>query len=148
MRTGTLTLVGALVTWTGDIPVGGVVTVTGTVTVNNPDAGDKVLTSTITTAAAGSNCPLTGGSDPLCSVSVLVNVPALTITQTANTTRAVPGQHVTYTIVVHNTGQTSYTGITVTDSLAEMLDEVTYDTGSATATTGSLAPPTATSRAS
>lgn len=54
----------------------------------------------------------------------------------------------TYTIVVHNTGQTSYTGITVTDSLAEMLDEVTYDTGSATATTGSLAPPTATSRAS
>ena len=121
--------------------MGGVVTVTGTVTVNNPDKGDKALTSTITTAAAGSNCPLTGGSDPLCSVSV--KVPELTITQTANTTlaHAVPGQQVTYTIVVHNTGQTPYTGITVADSLAEMLDDASYDTGSATATATTGATP-------
>ena len=51
-----------------------------------------------------------------------------------------PGQQVTYTIVVHNTGQTPYTGITVADSLAEMLDDASYDTGSATATAGSPAP--------
>ena len=38
---GTLTIAGNGVTWTGDIPVGGVVTVTGTVTVNRPDAGNQ-----------------------------------------------------------------------------------------------------------
>ena len=54
---GTLTIVGTGVTWTGNIPVGGTVTVTGTVTVNNPDTGNHALTSTITTTAAGSNCP-------------------------------------------------------------------------------------------
>ena len=54
---GTLAITGNAVTWTGSIPVGGTVTVTGTVTVNNPDTGNQLLTSTITTAAAGSNCP-------------------------------------------------------------------------------------------
>ena len=34
---GTLSLTSTGITWTGDIPVGGTVTVTGTVTVQNPD---------------------------------------------------------------------------------------------------------------
>ena len=44
-----------------------------------------------------------------------------------------PGQTVTYTITVHNTGGTGYTGATVTDSLAEMTDDASYVTGSAAA---------------
>ena len=40
---GTLTLTSTGISWTGNIPVGGVVTVTGTVTVKNPDPGNKVL---------------------------------------------------------------------------------------------------------
>ena len=71
---GTLTLTGTGISWTGSIPVGGTVTVTGTVTVNNPDAGNKVMTSTLTTSAAGSNCPA-GGTDPACTATVTVLVP-------------------------------------------------------------------------
>ena len=80
---GTLTLTGTGISWTGSIPVGGTVTVTGTVTVNNPDTGNKVMASTLTTAAPGSNCPA-GGTDPRCTVTVSVLIPGLTIVKTAN----------------------------------------------------------------
>ena len=59
---GTLTLTGTGISWTGNIPVGGTVTVTGTVTVNNPDTGNKVMTSTLTTSAAGQQLP--GRAEP------------------------------------------------------------------------------------
>ena len=66
-----------------------------------------------------------------------VLVPALSITQAANTTAAVPGQVIAYTLTITNTGQTTYTGATVTDSFAQMFDDATYD-GNATATAGAL----------
>jgi choice-of-anchor A domain-containing protein/uncharacterized repeat protein (TIGR01451 family) len=132
---GTLVLTATGISWTGDIDVGQTVTVTGTVTVNNPDTGNKLLASTITTAAAGSNCPA-GTTDPLCSISVPVLVPALTITKTANATAAVPGQTVSYTITIADTGQTSYTGATVTDRL-ELLGDAAYN-NNASPTIGSV----------
>ena len=49
-------------------------TVTFSVTVNNPDTGDKVLATTVTSAAAGNNCPA-GGTDPACATSVPVTRP-------------------------------------------------------------------------
>ena len=122
--------------WAGNIPAGGSVTVTGTVTVKNPDTGNKVMTTTSATTAAGSNCP-PGGTDPRCSVSVPVLVPALSITQAANASSAVPGQVIGYTLTVTNTGQTPYTGTAVTDSFAQMLDDAAYD-GDATATAGTV----------
>ncbi len=133
---GTLTLTATGITWTGSIPVGGTVTVTGTVTVNNPDTGNQVLASTLATATAGSNCPA-GGTDPACSVSVTVLTPALTIVKTANLSSAVPGQPISYTITVTNTGQTPYPGATVTDSFADSADDAAYN-GDATTTAGSL----------
>ena len=87
---------------------------TGTVTVKNPDTGNKSMASTLSTAAAGSNCPA-GGTDPRCSVSVPVLTPALTIVTTASATAAVPGQPVTVTVTVTDTGQTPYSGAVVTD---------------------------------
>ena len=56
-------------TWTADLAPGAAATITFTVTVNNPDTGDKSLTSTITSAAAGNNCPA-GGTDPRCTATV------------------------------------------------------------------------------
>ena len=134
---GTLTLTSTGISWTGSIPVGGAVTVTGTVTVNNPDTGNKVMASTLSTTAAGSNCP-SGSADPRCSVSVAIQIPALSITQAANTTAAVPGQQVGFTVTIADTGPTAYTGITVTDTL-QMLDDATYNndaTAAVTAGTG------------
>ena len=133
---GTLAVTATGVSWAGSIPVGGSVTVTGTVTVKNPDTGNKVMTATSSTAAAGSNCPA-GGADPRCSTTVTVLVPALSITQAANATAAVPGQVIGYTLTVTNTGQTTYTGAAVTDSFAQMLDDAAYD-GDASATSGAL----------
>ena len=133
---GTLTISGNGVTWTGSIPVGATVTVTGTVTVNNPDNGNKVLASTIATTAAGSNCP-SGSADPNCSVSVPVLIPGLTIGNTASTSAATPGSVVGYTLTITNSGQTAYTGLTVTDSLSQELDDAAYN-GDAAATSGSV----------
>ena len=133
---GTLVVSGATVTWTGSIPVGGTVTVTGTVTVDNPDTGNHVLAGTITTAAPGSNCP-SAAPAAACSVSVPVLTPALTITNTPSTTTPVPGSVVGYTLAITDSGQTPYTGITVTDDLSQMVDDVTYD-GDAAATAGTV----------
>jgi uncharacterized repeat protein (TIGR01451 family) len=110
--------------------------VTGTVTVNNPDAGNKLMASTLSTTAAGSNCP-SGSTDPRCSISVTVLTPALTIATTANATAAGPGQPITVTVTVTDTGQTPYSGAVVTDSLTGSLDDATYN-GDASATTGSV----------
>jgi large repetitive protein len=133
---GTLSLTATGISWTGSIPVGGTVTITGTVTVNNPDTGNKVLASTLSTAAPGSDCPA-GGTDPRCSFSVPVLIPALTITTTANTPTAAPGATVGYTVTVTNSGQTPYTGAAFTDSLAGALDDAAYN-GNAAATAGSV----------
>ena len=122
--------------WTGDIPVGGTVTLAGSVTVNHPDTGDHVLTEINTSDAPGSNCPA-GSTDPRCGTTIDVLTPALTIVTTANPTAAVPGQRVTFTVTVTDTGQTPYSGAVVTDSFAQMADDAAYG-ADATATAGTI----------
>ena len=61
--------------------------------------------------------------------------PGPVIVQAANTTSAVPGQVIGYTLTITNTGQTTYTGATVTDSFAQMFDDAAYD-GDAIVTAG------------
>ena len=46
-----------------------------------------------------------------------VLTPALAITKTTTASTTTPGSTVGYTITVADTGQTPYTGITVTDAL-------------------------------
>ncbi|GAA2014282.1 DUF11 domain-containing protein [Nakamurella flavida] len=123
---GSLTLDGTGITWSGNIPVGGVVTVTGTLTVKNPDPGNKLLTGTLVTDAPGSNCPRSG-TDPRCTAALPVLLPGLTLTLTGSVTTATPGSQVGYTITIANTGQTPYAGATVTNPLAGLLDDATYD---------------------
>ena len=123
-------------TWTGDLAPGQAATITFTVTVSNPDTGDKILTSTLTSTAAGSTCPPAGPA-PACTATVTVLIPALTITKTATTTTTTPGSTVGYTVTVTDTGPTPYTAATVTDSLDGILDDATYN-GDAAATTGTV----------
>ncbi len=121
-------------TWTGNLAAGAAATITFSVTVNNPDTGNKVLASTITSATSGTNC-FAGSTDARCTATV--NVQGLTITSTASTASATPGTTVQYTITVANSGQASYTGASISDSLAGMLDDAVYN-GDAAATVGSL----------
>ena len=78
-------------TWTGDLAVGATVTITYSVTVNNPDTGDKTLTNTVASATPGSTCPA-GSANPACTAVTTVLIPALTIVNTASTSAAVPGR--------------------------------------------------------
>ncbi|MER5619667.1 putative Ig domain-containing protein [Streptosporangium sp. NPDC002544] len=133
---GTLVLGATAITWTGNIPVGGTVTVTGTLTVKNPPTGDKIVTGTLVSAAPGNNCPA-GGSDPRCTALLNVVVPGLTITNIADTPVTVQGGTVNYTVTVTNSGQTPYTGATFTESLAGMLDDAVYN-GDVSATRGTV----------
>ncbi len=121
-------------TWTGNLAAGATATITFSVTVSNPDTGNKILASTITSATAGTNC-LAGGTDARCTATVTVQ--GLTIAGTASTSSTTPGATVQYTVTVINSGQAAYTGASITDSLAGVLDDAVYN-GDAAATVGSV----------
>ncbi|MCW2936855.1 MAG: hypothetical protein JWM19_7817, partial [Actinomycetia bacterium] len=131
---GTVSFASPNLTWTGNLAIGATATITFTVTVNNPDTGDKILAAAITSTTAGSNCAA-GSIDPNCALSVRVSV--LTITGTASVSTTTPNGTVGYTITVTNSGQVAYTGATFTDALSGVLDDATYN-GDASATAGSV----------
>ncbi len=133
---GTLTVGPDGAVWTGDIPVGATITLSGSVIVNDPDTGDRVINGFSSSAAPGNNCP-DGSTDPRCSVTVHVLQPALSIVKTADASAVQPGATVGYTVAITNSGETPYTGITVTDPLAGVLDDAEYNSD-ATATAGSV----------
>ena len=133
---GTVSYASPVITWTGDLAVGTSAVITYTVTVNNPDTGDKHPVNTVTSTTPGSNCP-PGGTDPACTATFTDLIPALTITKTATVATTSPGSSVGYTITVADTGQTSYSPATVTDSLSGVLGDATYN-GDATATAGTV----------
>ncbi|MGD0608399.1 MAG: Ig domain-containing protein, partial [Streptosporangiaceae bacterium] len=131
---GTVTYASPNLTWTGNLAIGATATITFSVTVTNPDTGNDILASTITSATTGSTCPAGSGA-AACTVSVPVSV--LTITGTASISTATPGTTVSYTVTVTNSGQVAYTGAGFTDPLAGILDDATYNLD-ATATAGSV----------
>lgn len=133
---GTLTISATGIDWTGSIPVGATVTVTGSVVVDDPPTGNRVLNALATTDAPGSNCPV-ADPNPACALSIPVLLPGLTMTTSANTSTTVPGGTVEYTVTITNSGETPYTGATVANSLAGVLDDAVYN-GDALASAGSV----------
>jgi large repetitive protein len=131
---GSVTYSSPNLTWTGNLAVGAVATITFSVTVSNPDNGDKLLASTVTSATAGSNCPA-GSTDSRCTSSIKVLLPGLAISVSAGAATTTPGAKVQYTVTVTNTGGTAYTGAAFTDPLGDVLDDASYNTD-ATATAG------------
>ncbi|WP_204046441.1 DUF7927 domain-containing protein, partial [Acrocarpospora phusangensis] len=136
VTSGTISSTPGGMVWTGDIPVGGTVTLTSSFTVKNPDDGDRSLRFAAVSDTPGGNCPA-GGSDPQCAATVQVLIPALTIGKTASAPATVPGGTVTYTVTLANTGETPYTGITVTDGFAGLIDDAVYN-NDASATSGAV----------
>ena len=90
----------------------------------------------MTSTTPGSTCP-SGSANPACTAVTTVLIPGLTITTTAGSATTTPGSVVSYTITVTDTGQTSYTGATVTDDLTNVLNDSVYN-GDATATSGAV----------
>ena len=103
---GSVSFASSALTWTGNLAVGATATVTFSVTVKDPDTGDKLLVDTITSTTAGSNCP-SGSTDSRCTATVPVLVPGLQISASAGSATTTPGSVVTYTVTVTNSGQTA-----------------------------------------
>ena len=80
---GAVSYASPVLTWTGNLAAGASAVITYSVTVDNPDNGDKTLTSTAASTAAGSSCP-PGSGNTGCSLTVPILTPALTITSTAS----------------------------------------------------------------
>jgi uncharacterized repeat protein (TIGR01451 family) len=133
---GTVSFASPDLTWTGNLTPGQAATITYTVTVKNPDTGDKRLVNSVSSGTMGSTCP-PGSANPACTTTVTDLIPALTITKTATTTATTPGSTVGYTVTVADTGQTPYTAATATDDLGGVLADAAYD-GDATATAGTV----------
>ncbi|MFD4670794.1 GEVED domain-containing protein [Lentzea sp. NPDC058450] len=138
---GAVTLVSPRLEWKGDLPIGGTATITYTVTVKNPNPGDKRLNNKITSDTPGNNCP-PGSKDPSCSTETPGR--ELTIAKTSDSKTANPGDTVTYALTITNTGQVPLTGEKVTDDLSGVLDDATWVSGQATPGTVSLTAPTLT----
>ncbi len=132
--TGLVTFTSPNLTWAGTVPASGTATITFSVTVSNPDAGDQVLASTVTSASAGSNCPA-GSTDSRCASTVTVS--QLILDTTANVPTTVPGGVVRYTTTLTNAGQTPYYGITMTVEGEGLAGDATSN-GDQTASSGTL----------
>jgi uncharacterized repeat protein (TIGR01451 family) len=68
---GTVGYASPTLTWTGDLALAEVVTISYSVTVNNPDTGGRLLANTVVSSDPGSDCPA-GSADPRCAVTVPV----------------------------------------------------------------------------
>ena len=145
---GTVSFAGQQLTWTGDLAVGAVATVTYSVTtvpvsVAHPGTGDHSAVNQIASATAGANCATGGGggagggSSP-CTTTTTIRTPGLAIAMTADQSSAVVGATVRYTITATNTGESPYTGLVIADDLSSILGNASYN-ADATATTGALA---------
>jgi large repetitive protein len=91
-RAGTVSYDAPVLTWTGDLAPGDTVTITYSVTVNDPDTGGRILANTVVSSEPGSDCPA-GSADPRCGVTVPVMAGALSLTApvSANLGSVAPG---------------------------------------------------------
>ncbi len=131
---GTVGFAAPTLSWAGDVPANGTVTITYTVTVNNPDTGNGILASTITSPSADSNCPA-ASPGPQCTATVTVS--QLTIDSTPSAGTVTPGAVVNETTTITNTGQTPYYGISVSFATPNTADQIS-DAGNETASSGTL----------
>ena len=154
MGGGTASFASPDLTWTGDLSPGATVTVTYSVTVNDPATGNLTLANNVSSAALGSNC-LSGSSDPRCSSSMPVVLGVLSITAPASAglgSAAPGGQAAAYlgTVQVTDGAAPGVAGWTVTTSGTDFttgvgnaakdtipVHDVRYLIGGFTSTTGS-----------
>jgi uncharacterized repeat protein (TIGR01451 family) len=121
-----LSLSGNTLSWSGELLVGTPVTVTYSVVVDNPDTGNRSMNNSVVATHDEGGC---GG---VCTTQTLIGIPSYTVSKAVDKVIARPGDFVTYTLTITNTGTAPYTHrhpITITDNLSDVLDDAVY-TGS------------------
>jgi uncharacterized repeat protein (TIGR01451 family)/fimbrial isopeptide formation D2 family protein len=111
---------GTTLTWAvPTIEVGGVASVSYPVTVKASARG-AALTNTASPVGAGGHCPLT------CTTTSYTDAWTLTKSSTpGDGATVVPGDTITYTLAVANTGRHTLHGAIVSDDLSDVLDDAT-----------------------
>ncbi|MEV8215454.1 SpaA isopeptide-forming pilin-related protein [Leifsonia sp. NPDC077715] len=129
--TGGATIAGTTLSWSGALAVGAKATITYSVTVKQPGAGDGNLVNTVT---GGPSCT------SQCTATTQTPVRWYEAVKTASPASALPGDTVRYTVTVKNPSRSDYPAgspATFTDDLSKVLDDATYNrdvTGGATLT--------------
>ena len=122
-------------TWSisaGSLPAGLTLnTSTGVVSGTPTAAGTSSFTAKVTDAK---------GKTATFATSITILSSMLTVAVSASPATVAPGGTVTYTITATNSGQTTLTGATFTDPLADVLDDASYN-NDASATAGSVCSP-------
>ncbi|MFE1320009.1 DUF6923 family protein [Kitasatospora phosalacinea] len=119
------TLTGTTLAWDLQLPVGATTTLTYSATVRPGTASGAALTNAAVPGPYG-----TCTADADCATSTPVTARAFTVAKTASTATARPGDRVTYTVTVTNTGTTDFTAeapAAFTDDLSAVLDDAAYD---------------------
>jgi uncharacterized repeat protein (TIGR01451 family) len=123
-------LSGSTFTWNGvNVAVGGSTNLTVTVRLNATgwSGGTTSLTSTVT--AAGTNCA--SGGDSACKTATTVSPSAnLVVHKSVSDTSANPGDTLTYTITIQNTGAADATGVSASDNISALLAKGTFGSAS------------------
>jgi uncharacterized repeat protein (TIGR01451 family) len=132
---GSFTVALPSLTWTGDVPVGATVTITYSVTIDNPPGGNLILDNAVT-STPDTNCP-PGNTSPDCSITPPAGIPALQIAKTISTAMPAAGDTVGYTITITNVGTGTYPAAVVTDDLTDVIDDATFNNDQ-TASSGSI----------
>ena len=117
------TVVGSTLSWSGALGIGSALTVTYSVTVNDPVAGDLTLRNVVVPGQDG-RCV----SETECDTATPVAL--YTVEKSVDLDSAAPGQIVTYEITVRNTGNVAFDAATpasFSDDLSSTLDDATYN---------------------
>lgn len=131
---GAVSVAGDGLSWNGTVPVGGTATITYSVTVNSPPAGDQILTNVVTSPG----CEPVDGQTPDCTTTHPVGVYTVDkSSDPASGATTAPGGKITYTVTVAQTGPGALTGVNISDDLSAVLDDATYN-NDATASAGTV----------
>jgi uncharacterized repeat protein (TIGR01451 family) len=112
-----------VISWSGPLAANATATITYTVVVNDPDAGDhSMFNRVVTPPGTPSNCAA-ASTDPACGA--VVQVPDLKVSKSSNPAdgaTVVAGQVITYTLTFQNVGQGT-AATDYTDDLTRVLDD-------------------------
>lgn len=131
---GTVSDQGGNIAWNGTLPVGGVATITYSVTVKAKTGGDFDLLNVVTSPG----CRVVAGLTPDCTTThVAGEFTYSKASNPASTSTVQTGDTITYTVGVNQVGAGAVKGASITDDLSKVLDDATYN-GDAVATAGTV----------
>lgn len=137
---GSASLTATTLTWSGDLAVDQVVTITYRVTVTA--AGDMTLVNQVTPDDAG-ECIAAPDQNPDCTTSHLTGrFEYSKMANPAHNSDVSVGDEITYTVTIEQVGPGAITSATLVDDLTDVLDDATWnDEVSATSGTPTFASP-------